>query len=226
MLEFVARNDLPTPNASKGVLPMMADLKGKKIGVPSRGSAAESAFRMLARLAGLDENDFTYVAVGGPDTSHGALTSGQIDASSTFEPSGTLCDVLKTCKLIMRAAEVTEPKQLAGVNGASSNIVVSEEMIKSSPKLVSGLISAAKDAEAFVQDPNNFAETLAIAKSYFQFKFPRGEEVMEASLRRAIPAYKAELSRPAMQQAADNMLEMKQIPARFDSSKVIYELAP
>ncbi|MCC0002916.1 MAG: hypothetical protein H6871_08110 [Methylobacteriaceae bacterium] len=103
---------------------------------------------------------------------------------------------------------------------------MTQETIDKSPKAVDGLIAAAKDAEAFIQNPANFAEALKIAKTYFQFKMPGGDAIMETSLKSAIPAYKAGISRDAMKQIAANMLAMKQIPAPFDTSKIIYDKAP
>ena len=55
---------------------------------------------------------------------------------------------------------------------------------------------------------------------------PKGDEVMEYSLKNAIPAYKVGVSRPALQQIADNMLATKQIEAKFDTGKLLYGNAP
>jgi NitT/TauT family transport system substrate-binding protein len=222
----VTRDGLEAPNAAKGYPAMMADLKGKKIGVPARGSGAELQFGLLAEAAGLKPEDFTFVAVGGPDTSYGALTSKQIDASMTFEPSGSMCDVLKTCKTVFRLSEAKEPASIARTNGASSNMVVTQESIDKAPHVQDALIAAAKDAEAFIQDPKNFDEALKIAQTYFKFSMPKGDDVMEASLKLAIPAYKAAVSRAALQQIADNMLATKQIEAKFDTIKLLYGKAP
>ena len=226
VFEVVARNELKIPDGGKDYKAMMAALKGMKIGVPARGSGAELQFAILAEKAGLKPGDYTYVAVGAPNTSFGALSSKQIDASVTFEPSGSICDVLKACATVYRGAFAPEPKEVANTNGASSDMWVTEETIAKSPQVVDGLIAAAKEAEAFIQNPANFPEALKIAKSYFEFKMPKGDEVMEASLKVAVPAYKAGVSRAALKQIAANMLAMKQIPAPFDTSKIVYDKAP
>jgi NitT/TauT family transport system substrate-binding protein len=226
VFHIVIRNDLEAPNLTKGYPAFMADLKGKKIGVPARGSGGELQFGLLAESAGLKAEDFTFVAVGAPDTSYGALISRQIDASMTFEPSGSMCDVLKTCKTIFRAFEAKEPAAIARTNGASGNMVVSQEAIDKAPHVQDALIAAATDAESFLQDPKNFDEALKIAQSYFKFNMPKGDEVMEFSLKNAIPSYKVGVSRPALQQIADNMLATNQIEARFDTSRLLYSNAP
>lgn len=223
---IVARNELNIPSAEKDYKAMMAALKGMKIGVPARGSGAELQFALLAEKAGLKPADYTYVAVGAPNTSFGALSSKQIDASVSFEPSASICDVTKACTTIYRGAFAPEPKEIAATNGASSDMWVTQETIDKSPKVIEGLIAAAKDAEAFIQNPANFPEALKIAKTYFEFKMPAGDAIMETSLKAAIPAYKAGVSRDAMKQIAANMLYMKQIPEAFDTTKIIYDKAP
>jgi NitT/TauT family transport system substrate-binding protein len=226
VFQIVVGNDVAVPNAAKGYPAFMADLKGKKIGVPARGSGGELQFMILANKAGMKAEDFTFVAVGAPNTSFGALTSKQIDASMTFEPSASMCDVLKACKTIFRALEAKEPVEIAGTNGASSNFVVTQETIAASAHVVDALIAAAKDAEAFLQDPKNFDEALKIAQGFFKFDMAKGDEVMSVSLKAAIPAYKTAISRSALKQIADNMLASKQLEAPFDTTQIPYDKAP
>lgn len=223
---IVIRNDLAAPHAESGYPAFMADLKGKRIGVPARGSAAEFEFVLLARKAGLKAEDFTFVAVGAPNTAYGALISKQVDAEMSFTPSGALCDVLKTCRTIWRGSESREPPEIYATNGASANMVVTQETIDKRPHVVAALIAAAEDTEAFSQDPNNYAEALKIAQSYFKFDMPKGGEVMDAALKRYYPLYKTAISRPALKAIADNMLATKQIAAPFDTTRLVYAKAP
>jgi NitT/TauT family transport system substrate-binding protein len=205
---------------------MMTALKGMKIGVVARGSGAELQFQLLAEKAGLKPSDYTFVAVGAPDTSFGALKSKQIDVSMTFEPSASMCDVLKECKTLYRGSLAPEPREIAETNGAAGVLIVAQETIDKSPMAVAALIAAAKDAESFLQNPANFPEALKIAKSYFEFKMPKGDEVMEVSLKYTMPSYKVGVSRAALKQIAANMLDMRQIDAPFDTSKIVYDKAP
>jgi NitT/TauT family transport system substrate-binding protein len=223
---IVARNDLDLPNAGKGFPDFVADLKGRKIGVTARGSAAEIMFAFLAQKAGLKPDDFTFVAVGAPNTAYGALSSKQVDANMTFEPSGALCEVLKTCRVLYRAALSEKPAELFAVNGAASNMVVTQEMLDKNGAAVEAMVNALKDAEAFIQDPKNFDETVKIADSYFKFEFPKGDEVMKEALRIAIPAYKASISRPAVKAIVDYLLTTGQIEAAIDPARVVWEKAP
>ncbi len=223
---ITVRNDAESPPADRGYPAFMADLKGKKIGVTARGSIAELQFGQLARRAGLKPEDFTFVAVGAPNTSYGALISKQVDANMTFEPSNSMCVVLKTCRTLYRASIATEPPEVAGTNGASVVAVMTRDAITRSPHVAEALIAAARDAEAFIQAPGNFDELLKIAQGFFKFDMPRGDEIMAVSLKDAVPSYRIPISRPALKQIADNMLATRQIEAAVDIAPLLYEKAP
>lgn len=223
---IVARNDIETPNAGKGAPDFLRDHKGRKIGVPSRGSAAEIMFVFLAQKAGMKVEDFTFVANGAPNTAYGTLVSKQVDANMSFEPSGAMCEVLKTCKVLYRAALSEKPAELFAVNGAASNLVVTQDTLDKKGAAVEALVNALRDAEAFIQDPKNFDEALKIAESYFKFDFPRGDEVMKEALKIALPAYKASISRPALKAISDYLLATKQIEAPIDPARIVWDKAP
>ncbi len=223
---IVTRNDVETPNLAKGAPDFMQDLKGKKIGVTARGSAAEAMFIFLAQKAGLKAEDFTFVANGAPNTAYGTLMSKQVDANMSFEPSGALCEVLKTCKVLYRAGLSEKPAELFAVNGAASNLVVTQETLDKNGAAVEAYVNALKDAEAFIQDPKNFDEALKIAETFFKFEFPRGDEVMKEALKIAIPAYKASISRPALKAINDYLVATKQLEAPFDTTRLVWEKAP
>jgi NitT/TauT family transport system substrate-binding protein len=223
---IVIRNDLDIPRADKQFPEFMADLKGRKIGVPARGGSAELQFGLLAKKAGLEPTDFTYVAVGAPNTSYGALVSKQIDASMAYEPSGSICDVLQTCTVLFNLSEANQPPEIARTNGGVTNAVVTEELAESKPQVVEALIAAAKDAEVFVQDPANFNEALQIARAFFRFDLPKGDEIMEVSFRRTLPTLRTAIDRSALDQIAENMLTMKQINAPFDATRLVHARAP
>ncbi len=223
---IAVRPGLDAPNADKGYPAFMQDLKGKKIGVPARGSGGESTFHFLLQKAGMDADDVTFVAVGAPNTSYGALISKQVDATINFEPNGVLCDVLKTCKTIWRGATSKEPTQIYATNGASTDHVMREDYLAEHPDVAPAIINAAKEAEAFIQNPANFGEVVKIALSYFKFDMPNGDKLMAATLKQALPAYHADISRPAMQRLLDFLYATKQTPTPFPLKRLVYDKAP
>jgi NitT/TauT family transport system substrate-binding protein len=225
ILTIVMRNDVMAPNSEKGFPAFLQDLRGKKIGVPARAAGVELDFLLLAREAGLKDGDFTFVANGSPNTAYGSLISGQVDANVTFDPSGTMCEVLKTCRLVYRASEANSPATIVATHGAAANFVITDDFIARKPNVVSAILEALRDAEAFIQKPENFDEALAIAKTFFSFEMERGDEILAAQLKRVIPSYRAGLSRSALRQIADNMLALKQLDAPFDTTQMVYDKA-
>lgn len=223
---IVARNEPATPDGNKDFRAMMVALKGKKIGVPARGAGSELQFRLLATKAGLNPADYAYVAVGSGATAYGALKSLQVDAVMGFEPLGSMCSVLKECSTVYRAAVAEAPAEIAKTNGGAAVNVVRQDTIEQSPKIADAIIAAAKDSEAFIQNPANFSEVVKIVASYSPLTMEKGDQVMDAMMRFLSPSYKTSVSREAVAQVAQNMLEMKQIQAPFDTSVLFYAKCP
>jgi NitT/TauT family transport system substrate-binding protein len=196
----VAGNHVETPNASKGYPAFMADMKGRKIGTPARGSNLERFAMAMLTKAGLKADDVTFVAVGGPDTAYGALVSKQVDFIFLFEPAGAMCDVLKTCKVLWRAITDKEPAEIFAMNGGGTSTVVRQEMIDQQPHVVDAIINALRDADAFFNNSANFKEVKVIAEIYNKFDFPKGDEVLERALSLQIEArtFSVGLDRVAM----------------------------
>jgi len=223
--QVVVRPDLDVPDGNHDFKPMMLALKGKKIGVPARGAGGELLFVQLANLAGLKASDYTFVSVGAPNTSYGALKSKQIDASMTFEPSASICEVIKDCKAVYVGSRASGPKEITGTNGASTLLVVNRDLIDRSPATVKAIIAAGNDAEAFMQDPANLKEVIAIASQNSKINIPRGDEVLTTSVTSRVPSFKMALSRPALKQVVANMVATGQLSKPFDTDSLVYDAA-
>jgi len=223
---LVIRNELPAPNAGKGYPVFMQDLIGKKIGVPVRGGAGEFQFVAMLQKAGYSADGVSFVAVGAPNTGYPALISGQVDAVWSFEPTGTMCEFLKTCRELWRAASAPEPTEITAMNGAGVLFVFRQDDIDQKTDVVEAFVETARDAEAFIQNAANFDEVVRIANNYSKFDLPDGEGLMTATLRRMLPGYRVSISRPALKASADYMYETKQINAPFDYTTLIYDKAP
>ena len=180
----------------------------------------------MLQNAGYSADDVSFVAVGAPNTGYPALISGQVDAVWSFEPTGTMCEFLNTCREIWRAATAPEPKEITAMNGAGVLFVFRQDDIDQKPDVVEAFVETARDAEAFMQNAANFDDVAKIANNYFKFDLPNGEGLMTATLRRGLPGYKVSISRPALKAAADYMYETKQITAPFDYTTLIYDKAP
>lgn len=221
-------NHMASPNIGKGFPAFMQDFKGKKIGVTARGAASEIFTAWMLVKAGMKADDVTYVAVGGPNTAYGALVSKQVDASMMFEPAGAMCDVLKTCKRVWTGSTDPQPAELFAMNGGGNGLVFTQEYIDKYPHVIAAVITAAKEAELFINNPANFDEVLKIGQQYFKFDMPKGDEVLASVLRGAVQtgAYRASINRKAIQAELDLLLAVKMIDKMPAIADLIYDKAP
>lgn len=228
VLILIAGNHVDTPNAAKGWPAFMQDFKGRKIGVTGRGTATEAFTNWMLIKAGMQPSDVTYVAVGAPNTAYGALVSKQVDGLMTFDPAGAMCEVLKTCKVLWRAATDKQPAEMYGTNGGGSGQVFMQEYIDKNPQVIDAVIKASKDADAFINNPDNFAEVLKITQQHFKFDMPKGDEVLSTSLQTLIAnnSYRAAINRTAVQNELDLMLATRLIEKAAPLSDLIYDKAP
>ena len=225
---LIGGNHVPQPNADKGWPAFMQDLKGRKIGVTARGSLMETTTTWMLLKAGMKAEDVTFVAVGGPNTAYGALVSKQVDAIMMFEPAGSMCAVLGTCRVIWRGATEKQPAEQYALNGGGNGLVFTQEYIDRNPQVIEAVIKAIRDAEAFINNPASFDEVVKIAESYFKFEMPKGDEVLRASLRIANDAntYRAAINRNAIKAGLDFLVETKQIEKAPPVSEFVFDKAP
>ncbi|MDE2454050.1 MAG: ABC transporter substrate-binding protein [Burkholderiales bacterium] len=228
-MELVAGNHWATPHAAEGFPAFIRDLKGAKIGVPGRGAPNERYMSMMLTQAGLDpEKDVTFVAVGGATTAYNALVSKQVDAVLSYEPMGSICKVLETCKVLWRSAFDRKPEDIFAINGGANGTVFLQDFIDRKPKIIDSVIRLLQESETFVNNPAHFEEILRIDRPYFSLEMPRGDEIMTASLHVALDAnmYRAHMSRKAMKAALDLMLASHQLPKVLPVSDLILDRAP
>jgi NitT/TauT family transport system substrate-binding protein len=228
VFQLVAGNHLETPDAAKGWPHFMQDFKGKKIGVTSRGSGTEIWMAWMLQKAGIKPEDVSFVAVGGPATAYGALVSKQVDALMMFNPIGAMCEVLKTCKVIYRAATDPQPAEMFALNGGGNGLFFMQDYIDKNPQAIEAVIRAMKEAEAFINNPANFDEVNKIAAQFSKFDMPKGDEILTTALRSTIDArmYRAAIDRKAIQATLDLLVATKQIERAAPLSELIYDKAP
>jgi NitT/TauT family transport system substrate-binding protein len=224
----IAGNHVDAPNAGKPFPAFMQDMKGKKVGTPARGSGLEVVGSWMLEKAGMKADDVTWVAVGGPNTAYGALTSKQVDFLFMFDPAGSMCDVLKTCKTLWRAGTDKEPAEMFALNGGGNGLVFRQDYIDQNPHVIEAVIKAVKDADAFLNAPANFKEVLAITQQYFKFDFPKGDEVLERVMRIAIDTktYVAAIDRKAVAAEVKLFADLKLIERAPDISELVDSRAP
>ena len=222
-------NHVESPNVGRGWPHFMQDLKGKKIGIPARGSAIEIISSWMMEQAGMNPSkDVTFVAVGGVPTSYGALQSKQVDAVLSYDPLGTICDLAKTCKVAWRADSAPEPAAIRATNGGVVNQVFMQEYIDKNPHVIDAVIATLKEADAFVNNPANFDEALAITKTHFKLEMPQGDAILAANLKHYIATknFRAAIDRKAVQASLDLSLSTKAIDKVASVSDIVFDRAP
>lgn len=210
-----------TPNAAKGFPAVVADLKGKKIGVTARGSGAEFQLLDMLKAAGLSASDVTIVPVGAPNTALPAIANKQIDAVMLFAPMDGFCAAMKVCRVIVDPCKGEGPEAITKLNGASGPMTVRADFAQKNSAALDGFAKAMREAEAFAQNPANFAAVLKIINDTFKIDGPAGAAAVEASLRNSISGVRFALDPKALQHAADYLHNTQQIDKKFDTSKIL-----
>ncbi|AHB08280.1 MULTISPECIES: ABC transporter substrate-binding protein [Pandoraea] len=209
------------PNQKKSFPALMHDLKGKKVGVTTRGSGPEYILRSMLAAAGMKDSDVTIVAVGGAYTAYAGLVDKQIDATVSFEPLGALCEVLKTCHISLWFPRGDGPKELTHLAGAYVPMVVRAEYAEKNPKVIEALRSALKDAETFVHTSSNFDELQRITAKHFKMDHPQSGALIATMLRNTLPNLYYEIDPKGVQAASDYMVRTGQLDKPADISKLV-----
>lgn len=221
---LVARSDARLPNLAKGYPAVMQDLKGMKIGVTARGAGSELQLIQLLRGAGMSASDVTMVPVGGPGTAYAALVTGkQVDALMMFQPVKTLCAISRSCVKVVDPTAGEGPAEVLAQDGASTPFVARREWIEANPKLVTALLAAFADAEAWAKHPDNFDELVRIYEPLIPLQVANADAVRRTWLKETLGAYSLRLNRSAVQSAikqaqADKLISRPVDVARFVSS--------
>lgn len=218
---LMAGAHIETPNAAKGYPAVMADLKGKKIGVTARGSGAEFQLLDLLKGAGLSGNDVTIVPVGAPNTALPAIANKQVDALMLFAPMDGFCVAMKVCRVIVDPRKGEGPKELTQLNGASGPMTVRGDFAQKKGPTLDAFAKAMRESEAFIQNPANFSAVLKVINDTFKIEGPAGAAAIEASLRSSIGGARFTLDAKALQASADYLSNTQQIDKTFDTSKIL-----
>ncbi|HEX6019397.1 MAG TPA: ABC transporter substrate-binding protein [Burkholderiaceae bacterium] len=226
--EIIVGNHVAAANAGKPFPTWAKDLKGKKIGVTSRGSAVETGMRFILEKAGLTAEDVTWVAVGPPATTIQALAHGQIDFAFSYVPAGAMCEVTKQCKVVWRADTDPQPAEIFATNGAGIGMVLTQAYVDAHPHVVAALVKAARDADEFINDPANSEEVVKISESFFKFNMTDGNQLTRALVKRQIKiaAHDVRISRPAVKATIDFMLQTGQWDKGIDAAEFVDSRAP
>ena len=207
---------------------VMQDIKGLKLGVTARGSAAELITRVLFSGAGMSPDSATYVAVGSPGTAYQALVGGKVDADMMFWPGQIICETEKTCVAAVDLTRGEGPPEIKSLNGAYLPFVAERSYIAAHPAAINAFIRAIEEASAWVKDPKNRNDLYKIVS--VQLKLGSGianpDKVLHAIVDRMAPEFDAHVDRKAVAAMGNFLLKYKQISNPVDPASMVYAKAP
>lgn len=120
----------------------MADLKGKKIGVPE-GTSGDMLLRLALAKAGMQLSDIEVIKMD-PPTVVSAFASRQIDAAGIWYP---LVGIIK--KTVPDLNEVAKSEDFYPANSFPSAFVARNEIVTEAPETVKKFIATMKDANDY-----------------------------------------------------------------------------
>lgn len=219
---------LALPHEAQGYPAVMQDFKGRKVGVVARGAATESFFAFLMQQAGLQADDVTYVAVGAPNTAFAALRAGQVDAIVSWEPSGTMCELSKACKVVYRGATATQPALLEAMYGAGTGLVMRTDEIAAHPEIARAVRKVSQQAAAFVNDRANEAEVLRISASDYTFDMPQGELIARRTFELGLETstFRTMVRRSAVKATLEYLQQTRQLAHLPPVDELVWDGAP
>ena len=209
------------PSLSRGYPEIMKDLRGRKVGIPVRGSVSELYLVEMLKIAGMSISDISIIPVGGPNTAYPALVNKQVDAMMAIEPAGGFCKALNTCSMLVDPRKGQGPSSIQDQVGATAILVVKNEYLTAKPSTINAIAAAFKDAEAFIQNPENKLAIYKIASDNFKLDIADGQKVVEAFMDASVPGYKFALNPRALQAYSDFLLKAGQLDKPFNTSTLL-----
>ncbi|MEH2626440.1 NitT/TauT family transport system substrate-binding protein [Bradyrhizobium sp. AZCC 1719] len=222
----VARKDFPWTGKERTYPAAMQEFKGKRIGVTARGASTELIFNLLLQDAGLSHDSVTYVAVGGPPTAFGSLSSKQIDAAIQVPPTAEICDHSSVCETIFNLPTEKTIPAVSRLEGAGVTAMMSDEFVEKNPKVVEAFVAAAQEANKWMKDPANLEEYIAIGKKYLKVNVPDADVVIRETLQRQLQISDPRVNRKAIQVFIDVLYDAKLTPRKLGPDDVISKFAP
>lgn len=174
MLEMTAMI-VPTDSPIQSV----ADLKGKTVAFPGRGSQQYPLTLKALDDVGLAEGDITLFKTKGSDVPT-LIMNGDVDAGVTWEPHSSIAIASGKARVLKRAKEIMPLKNGFYLGGG---VYAREEFIDAHPEIVQDIVTAEVKAIDFIlKNPDEAANLW-----HEQIKTP--VDVIRTSLREGLSAY-------------------------------------
>ncbi|MDQ6685797.1 MAG: ABC transporter substrate-binding protein [Pseudomonadota bacterium] len=145
---------------------VVADLKGKKLGVTAPGSSTQVLANFVLAKAGLKPGDVSIIGVGAGSGAVAAMRSGQIDAISNLDPVITLLSRSGDLKIIADTRLVAEADRIFGGPMPAACLYTQQSFIDKNPATVQALANAIVRADRWIQTAGASDIIKAVPESY------------------------------------------------------------
>lgn len=200
---LIVRPNLDTPNAGKGFPALMHDLKGKKIGVPARGSSLENITRMMLSQAGMDpDKDVNWVAVGTASAMTTSIQTQKVDVLLAPEPLLTqIVDVQKSAKVLLEMRD----GQPESMQWPFNMWWALRDTTKSNAESIRAFQAAMKETYAYLGDEKNAAAVLPHLEKFMGVDTAVGQMMMSPI---NMSTFGYEIPQTGLERLWTNMLEL------------------
>ncbi len=181
----------------------IADLKGKKYGCTSPGSATDFFVKHLLIKAGLKPEDASVVGIGQTSAAVAAAQRGELDAISNVDPVMTELELKGLVEIVADGRTPEGAKAIFGGSFPAGSLYAKEDFIKANPNTCQALANAIVRALIWMETatPEQVAEKLPA-------QFVSGNrEVIMAALKKTLPGYSRNGQVP--REGADNVLKVQ-----------------
>ena len=121
---------------------LIADLKGKKVGISAPGSTTHTMANLVLSSGGLKAADVTFIVVGTAAAALSAMRSGQIDAMSNTDPVMTTLEQRGEVKLISDTRTLKGTAEVFGGPMPAACLHASVEFVRKNPNTCQALANA------------------------------------------------------------------------------------
>lgn len=143
---------------------VVQDLKGKKIGITTRGGSTDTNLRFILSQAGLSpDTDVQIVPLGAGPSMIAGVQAGQVDAALSFQP---LTATMLAQNLGTVAIDLAKGQGPASLDQPMTTGLVRGEWAQQNPDAVKKVAAATDEAMTFMKDPANRDRVLEIARQH------------------------------------------------------------
>ena len=224
---LVARNGVSVPDQSISYPTVMKSLKTLRVGVTGRGAASEFIVRSMFEDAGVNPDEASYIAVGGPATAYPALTTNQVDVVLAFEPVMTLMQTQGTGKILLDFRKGEGPTVMRKMNGGFITFNAARKFINQNPNTVKAFQDSWMEAVKWIQEPKNRAGASAIIKKYVAIgNVPNVDTVIDKLIDDNVRYFAWTVDPQSIVAYSDFLLKNKLITKAVDPADYLAVVAP